>query len=133
MKKLILITLTLFIVQFSFAQFYTDDVTALTIQSDTAYAEVDFDFNYDGSKLFDGVVGYQFDVTNTVDTIELIVLEGTYGTSYVPIDSLVEPLDGTYKLSDEAPEFQKYRIGVYSASGDTGTLTNIIYYDKRTK
>lgn len=131
-KKILILILAIFgIAQLSFGQEYIRSVDSVQIKSDTAYLEVTYDNRYNGTTAFDGIVGYQFTVVNYVDTVELIVFEGSQnGTNYVPIDSLVEPLNGNYKFSDTPIEFKKYRLGIYGASEDTATLKNNSYYDR---
>jgi hypothetical protein len=133
MKKRI-IYLVLILIAFSFelqAQEKNESIDSVSIQSDTSYAEVTYDFTYDGSKHYDGVVGYIFTVT---DTITQITLEGSYdGETYVVIDTLGLTVAGNYKISDVDPEFLKNRLGFYGASGDTATAKNIRYYEKLSK
>lgn len=118
----------------SFSQEKNESIDSVYIVSDTAYAEVDYDFYYDGVKNYDGVVGYIFSVENYIDTIQLIVLEGGYdGSVYAPLDSLVEPLNGNYSLLDIDPAYYKYRLGIYGAAEDTASLKNITYFQKGTK
>lgn len=134
MKKTIFIFVMaiLFMANLSFAQTVkVASVSDVTINSDTAYAQVTYDDNYQGVVRLLDASGYQFTVVNTVDTIELIVFEGTNGTVYVPIDSLVEPLDGSYNLYQNPCIFSKTRLGLYGAAADTATLEDIIYYDRK--
>jgi hypothetical protein len=119
-------------VNLSFGQtMKVSSVTDVTINSDTAYVQVTYDDNYNGVVSLSDASGYHFTVTNTVDTIELIVFEGTNGAVYVPIDSLTEPLDGSYNFNQYPSIFSKTRIGMYGASADTATLEDIIYYDRK--
>lgn len=135
MKKLFLFLFMLALVQLSFGQYKAASVDSVYIVSDTGYVQVTYDDYYDGAKNYTGIVGYQFEVVNYVDTIELLIFEGTNSEAtspiYIPIDSLAEPLDGKYHFSQSPPEFKKYRIGIYGAAADTATLKNNYYYDRR--
>lgn len=112
------------------AQEKVESIDSIYVQSDTVYAEVDYDFYYDGSKYYDGVVGYLFTVE---DTINKVSLEGSYdGVQYVNVADLDSLSNDNYSISDVDPEYQKYRLGAYGASGDTAILKNIIYYEKKT-
>lgn len=135
MKKLFLFLFMLALVQLSYAQFKAASVDSVQIKSDTAYVQVTYNDSYEGSKVYEGVVGYQFTVVNYADTVELLIFEGTNSEAtspiYIPIDSLAEPLNGNYSFSQSPPEFKKYRIGIYGAAEDTATLKNNYYYDRR--
>lgn len=135
MKKQILI-LALMVLSFNatFSQEKNEALDAVSIVSDTATLEVDYDFYYDGVKKYDGVVGYQFTVENTVDTLQMIVLEGGYdGVNYIPLDTLSEPLDGNYSLYVTEPIYLKHRLSIYGAAEDTAIVKNNIYFQKESK
>lgn len=136
MKKItfILILALLAVTNFTYSQEYVQDITSVTVEAETVAIEVTYDNSYDGSKFYNGIVGYQFTITNVQDTLESLYLEGGYdGTNYVFIDSIAVYVDGTYSLSVANPEFLKYRLYATTAAADTVTLENITYFEKLPK
>ena len=133
MKKFIfiLVLAILSISNITFAQEYVESIASVTLEAETATIEATYTNSFDGSKFYSGVVGFLFTITNVQDTLENLYLEGSYdGTNYVFIDSIAIYVDGNYSLSSSPPQFQKYRLNGTTATDDTVTLENIIYYEK---
>lgn len=131
MKKIILIlTIAIFFMaNLSFSQEKIENITSFTIQSDTSYATATFDDNYSGAVFYDGVVGYQFNVS---DTIRKVQLEGRYSPgSWILISSMDTVTAGAYGLYQIYPVYHEYRLGFYGASGGTSVVSGIVYFDKR--
>lgn len=135
MKKgiLILVAIMLFVTTLSFSQERNDALTGVTIQSDTSTIAYAYDDNYAGVVNYDGIVGFTFTVTNTVDTLAKACLEGSYdGLRYVVISSLTDLVDGNYKMSQSPPDYFKYRLGFYGEAEDTSVVTYPVYFYKET-
>lgn len=135
MKKVlfILILAVLSIPNLSFAQGNQQTIGAVSVEAETVLVEPVYDFYYDGSVFYDGVVGFQFTISNIKDTLNGLYFEGGYNAGFVHIDSINVYIDGTYSLSQSPPEYNKYRLRAVTAVGDTVTLENIVYYAKETK
>lgn len=131
LKICILILLMFGINNISIGQEKNEEIDSVRIRGTAGIVIATYDDDYSGAQYFEGIVGYQFTLDNYVDTVDYIILEGSYGDYYVPIDTLSNALDGEYSLFDENPNYLKYRLRIPLISGDTAVLKNNIYFEKR--
>ena len=131
-KILILASIMLGVIALSVGQEKYELIDSSYFAGTSGTVEVTYNNYYNGVKYSDGIVGYQFTTKNYVDTFSKISLEGSDdGVNYVFVDSVLVLTDGNYKLYDSTPEFLKYRLNATILTGDTATLDNIIYTEKR--
>lgn len=133
MKRIIFILLLAFVAFASNAQ-VTKPIVLDTVQgAETVYFTPSYSGFFTGSTTYTGIVGIQFDIDNVKDSTSAIGLYGSVdGIGYVLVSSLsLTNTEGTYMLSDVAPDYIKYRLAATCIAGDTVIIKAVTYIEKQ--
>jgi len=136
MKKALIISMLLMlgIVNITSGQEKNSSLDSTYAASETVTVAYDYNDRYQGSVYYDGTAGFVFTIENYVDTFNHVYFEGSFdGINFLFIDSLSVLTNGNYNLSQSPPAYLKYRLNATTATGDTATLKNIIYFEKKVK
>ncbi len=128
MKKYIIILVVALLGSVTaYSQATNRTMTTDTVQgAETIYFTPDVPVTYS-----DGVAGFTFEVDTIIDQAATTILQGSYdGSTWVDITSTANLAQGTYKYSDDTPDYLKYRMAITGASGDTIIYKNMNFFVK---